>query len=75
MEKDLADRITYLAQMYFGLSLEICKELAFEFAIQNNLIVPESWNKKTQASSGGVDLSRGTGYRFEPPSLPPLVEQ
>ena len=75
MEKDLADQIAYLAQMYFGLSLEKCKELAFEFAIQNNVIVSESWNKKQQASSGGVDLSRGTGYRFEPPSLPLLIEQ
>ena len=49
LEKDLADHITYFAQMYFGLPLEKCKELAFEFAIQNNVIVPESWNKNKKA--------------------------
>ena len=36
MEQDLADHITYLAEMYFGLSLEKCKELAYEFALKNN---------------------------------------
>ena len=30
------------AQMYFGLSLEECKELAWEFALKNNLAIPDS---------------------------------
>ena len=50
MEKGLADHITYLAQMCFGLLLEKCKKLAFEFAFKNNVIVPESWNKNKKAA-------------------------
>ena len=49
MEQDFADHITYLAQMYFGLSLEKCKELAYESALKNNLAIPESWTKNKKA--------------------------
>ena len=44
MEKDLGDHIKALADMYFGLSMEKCRELAYEFAKQNGVPVPKSWN-------------------------------
>lgn len=49
MEQDLVAHITKLAAMYYGLSLLKCKELAFEFAIQNNLVVPDSWRINRKA--------------------------
>ena len=51
MEKDLAIHIGYLAGMYFGLSLEKCKELAFEYAVKNNVVVPESWIRCKKAGT------------------------
>ena len=49
MELDLAQHIKMLGDMFHGLSLQKCKELAYEFAIQNNLKVPVSWNEKKRA--------------------------
>ena len=43
MEEDLAKHIAHLADQYYGLSLDKCKELAYEFAISNGLNVPDSW--------------------------------
>ena len=51
MEKDLATHIGYLAGMYFGLSLEKCKELAFEYAVKNNVFVPKSWIRCKKAGT------------------------
>ena len=51
MEKDLATHIGYLTGMYFGLSLEKCKELAFEYAVKNNAVVPESWIRCKKAGT------------------------
>ena len=51
MEKDLATHIGYLAGMYFGLSLEKCKELAFEYAVKNYVVVPKSWIKCKKAET------------------------
>ena len=39
----------YLAQLYFGLPLEKCKEMTYEFALKNNLAIPESWIKIKKA--------------------------
>ena len=49
MEKDLAGHIIYLADMYFGLSVEKCKELAYQYAIVNKVSVPQSWHSNTKA--------------------------
>ena len=48
MEQQLSSHIVHLADMFFGLSVEKCKELAFQFAAANNLSIPHSWkvNKK-----------------------------
>ena len=46
MEKDLATHI-----VYFGLSLKKCKELAFEYAVKNNVVVPESWIRCKKAGT------------------------
>ena len=42
MEQQLSLHIVHLADMFFGLSVEKCKELAFQFATANKLSVPHS---------------------------------
>ena len=42
MENDLVAHMSNLAKMFYGLSLEKCKKLAFEFAIKHKLIIPDS---------------------------------
>ena len=37
MEEELTKHIVFMADMYFGLSPEKCKGLAFEFAMRNKL--------------------------------------
>ena len=43
MEKDLADHIKLLANMFHGLSPVKCRELAYEFAFKNKLKIPDNW--------------------------------
>ena len=45
MEKDLADHVKQLADMFHGLSVNRCCSLAYEFAKRNNLDVPISWDR------------------------------
>ena len=52
MEKDLAAHIQQLADQYHGLTLAKCKELAYEFAVQNNLDVPNAWKENKTAGRG-----------------------
>ena len=49
MEKELTQIIVFMADMYFGLSPEKCKELAFEFAMRNKLPIPQSWKDNIKA--------------------------
>ena len=48
LERDLANHVKLLANMFHGLSLDRCCKLAYEFASRNRLVIPESWttNKK-----------------------------
>ncbi|CAM1295476.1 Uncharacterised protein r2_g465 [Pycnogonum litorale] len=48
MERDLADHVKALADMFYGLSLEKCRQLAYQFAAKNDIKFPASWaeNKK-----------------------------
>ena len=48
VEQQLSSHIVHLADMFFGLSIEKCKELAFQFAAANKLSIPHFWevNKK-----------------------------
>ena len=48
MELELARHLTDLANMFHGLTSTKCRELAYEFAIQNGTSIPVSWaaNKK-----------------------------
>lgn len=47
METDLANHIKTLAD--HGLSINKCHELAFEFAHQNDVEIPENWTKEKRA--------------------------
>ena len=54
MEEDLANanHIKSLSNMFYGLSTNKCRQLAFEFAMQNNITIPDNWEKKRKA---GID--------------------
>ena len=49
MEVDLAQHVKTMANMFHGLSILTCCKLAYEFAIKNELQVPDSWKKNKQA--------------------------
>ena len=49
MEQQLSSHIVHLVDMFFGLSVEKCKELAFQFAAANKLSVPHSWEISKKA--------------------------
>ena len=51
MEEDLANHIKLLSNMFYGLSTNKCRRLAFEFAIQNNITIPDNRKKK----KAGID--------------------
>ena len=52
MEEGLANHIKSLSNMFYELSTNKCRRLAFEFAIQNNITIPDNWEKKRIA---GID--------------------
>lgn len=49
MEMDLANHITFLSDMFHGLSMSRCRTLAFEFAKRNGINVPPSWDREQKA--------------------------
>ena len=46
MEKDLPNHKKSLSEMFCGLSRNKCHQLAFEFAIQNNITILDNWKKR-----------------------------
>lgn len=52
MELDLAEHIKGLAARYHGLSKEKCKKLAYEFAVHNDVKVPQNWVNDGKAGDG-----------------------
>ena len=48
-EQQLSSHIVHLADMFFGLSVEKGKELAFQFAAANKLSVSHSWEISKKA--------------------------
>ena len=52
-EKDLADHLKQLADMFHGLSVNRCCSLVYEFAKINNLDVPISWDRDQVAGQDG----------------------
>ena len=38
-----------LSDMFHGLTIEKCKQVAYEFATRNKLKVPSSWDEKKKA--------------------------
>ena len=49
MESDLAQHIKTLSDLFCGLTIEKCKQVAYEFATRNKLKVPSSWDEKKKA--------------------------
>ena len=58
MEKDFANHIKSLSNMFYGLSTNKCRQLAFEFVIQNNITIPDNWKKKRIAGTDWLDYLR-----------------
>ena len=49
MESDLAQHIKTLSDMFHGLTIEKCKQVAYEFVTRNKLKVPSPWDEKKKA--------------------------
>ena len=49
MELELAEHIKLLADRYYGLSSDKCRQLACEFAVTNHLRIPQSWQRDGKA--------------------------
>ncbi|XP_064595954.1 uncharacterized protein LOC135462656 [Liolophura sinensis] len=49
MESDLATHIKDLADQFHGLSIEKCRELAFEYSKRNAVQIPANWEKDKKA--------------------------
>ena len=52
MEKDFSNHIKQLAKMFNGLSKEKTLRLAFEFAVENKLNIPQNWVLNKKAGEG-----------------------
>ena len=52
IQKDLANHLAKLSDQYHGLSLDKAKELAYEFALQNKLKIPDFWILDKKAGRG-----------------------
>ena len=61
MEEDLANHIKSLSNMFYGLSTNKCRRLAFEYAMQNNITIPENWGKKRIA---GIDRFLSFTFKY-----------
>jgi hypothetical protein len=62
MEKDLATHIILLADTFHGVSVTKCCAIAHDFAIANNLKVPQSWARDKKA---GQDWWHGFKKRHD----------
>ena len=51
LEKDLAEHVQALADMFLGLSISKCTILAYNYAVANHLPVPESWKVNGKAGT------------------------
>ena len=45
-KKDLTNHIKSLSNIFYGLSTNKCRRLAFEFAMQNNITIPHNLNSR-----------------------------
>ena len=77
MEKDLAEHVQALADMFHGLnSISKCTILAYNYAVANHVPVPESWKVNDKAAT---DWWRGlkveTNFPYKNLKLHPLQQQ
>ena len=61
MEEDLANHIKLLSNMFYELSTNKCRRLAFEFAIKNNITIPDNWEKNKIA---GIDWFLSFKFKY-----------
>ena len=61
MEENLANHIKSLSNMFYGFSTNKCRQLAFKFAMQNNITIPDNWEKKRIA---GIDWLLSLKFKY-----------
>ena len=61
VEEDLANHIKSVSNMFYGLSTNKCRRLAFEFTIQNHTTIPENLEKKRIA---GIDWFLSFKFKY-----------
>ena len=61
MEEGIANHIKSLSNMFYGLSTNKCRRLAFKYAIQNNITIPDNWEKKRIA---GIDWFLSFKFKY-----------
>lgn len=49
MEIDLANHVKELANQFHGLSPEKFRQLSYEYAVKNNIVVPANWTRDGKA--------------------------
>ena len=72
MESDLAQHIETLSDMFYGLTIEKCKQVAYKFATRNKLKVPFSWDEKKKAGKSwwlGFKSRHSLSVRFPEPTV------
>ena len=66
--------VVHASKIYFGLSPQLFRKLAYEFAVANNIKHPTSWN--VNKSAGLLLLSKEIKtYLFENQKQPAFLEQ
>ena len=49
MENELAQHITALAHQFHGLTNTKCRQLAYEYGLRNDFVIPDNWRKEKKA--------------------------
>ena len=49
MEADLAQHMASLSDKFFGVSVDQCRQMAYQMAMANNLKVPQDWMRNKKA--------------------------
>ena len=56
IEESIVQYCMQVAQMDYGLTVHMVRELAWQVAVENNLPIPENWKKECKA---GIDWFHG----------------
>ena len=66
LELILCEYLIVCSKMFYGLTLNDCRSLAYELGIKNNIVVPKTW---TESEKAFIDWMKGFRQRFPQLSL------